>query len=461
MFFSNVFRSRLPRTALILSVPLSLGGLIATAPSARAVPSMARQTGYECSKCHTVFPELTPYGRRFKLGAFADSSEKWDERHLTQRLPFSAALQGSRTSTSDTAAGGTGSSDFPQNDKTILQTAAIYYGGKIMDNAGALVQYNYDGIEKRWGVEMFDARYANGMTVAGREMTYGVTLNNSPTVSDIYNSTPAWGFPHTGSAATQMPAASIVDMTLASKVSGIGVYGMWDDLLYFELANYRTAKTGLFRFLALGQPWNSEESAGSVVEGNSPYWRLAVQKEWGPHSVAVGTYGLVSRLKQDANVPSLGANRYRDIAYDLNYQFISGEHSASSHLTWINERQHRNSAVISEGLASNSINTLKTLRIDAHYYFRRQWGGGMQYFRTTGSTDELLYNTGDSLMGSTNGSPNTKGWIAEINYLPVTNVKLALRYTWFQQFNGASTDYVPGRNASDNNSLFLMGWFLF
>lgn len=85
----------------------------------------------------------------------------------------------------------------------------------------------------------------------------------------------------------------------------------------------------------------------------------------------------------------------------------------------------------------------------------------MQYFRTTGSTDELLYNTGDSLMGSTNGSPNTKGWIAEINYLPVTNVKLALRYTWFQQFNGASTDYVPGRNASDNNSLFLMGWVLF
>lgn len=64
-------------------------------------------------------------------------------------------------------------------------------------------------------------------------------------------------------------------------------------------------------------------------------------------------------------------------------------------------------------------------------------------------------------MGSSSGSPDTKGWIAELNYLPWQNVKFALRYTKFQQFNGASTDYTPGRNASDNNNIFLMGWVLF
>src|SRR6516225_2275205 len=34
---------------------------------AYALPSFARQTGQPCGTCHTDFPALTPYGRRFKL----------------------------------------------------------------------------------------------------------------------------------------------------------------------------------------------------------------------------------------------------------------------------------------------------------------------------------------------------------------------------------------------------------
>jgi hypothetical protein len=33
----------------------------------RALPSYARQTGQQCAACHNGFPELTPYGRQFKL----------------------------------------------------------------------------------------------------------------------------------------------------------------------------------------------------------------------------------------------------------------------------------------------------------------------------------------------------------------------------------------------------------
>ena len=40
---------------------------IGFAPSAHALPSFARQTGQPCGACHTDFPALTPYGRRFKL----------------------------------------------------------------------------------------------------------------------------------------------------------------------------------------------------------------------------------------------------------------------------------------------------------------------------------------------------------------------------------------------------------
>src|ERR1700686_3819385 len=46
-----------------------LAGLltIGFAPPAQALPSFARQTGQPCGTCHTDFPALTPYGRRFKL----------------------------------------------------------------------------------------------------------------------------------------------------------------------------------------------------------------------------------------------------------------------------------------------------------------------------------------------------------------------------------------------------------
>ena len=37
---------------------------------ARALPSYARQTGQPCGTCHTDFPGLTPYGRRFKIGGY-------------------------------------------------------------------------------------------------------------------------------------------------------------------------------------------------------------------------------------------------------------------------------------------------------------------------------------------------------------------------------------------------------
>ena len=44
------------------------------AKNAAALPLHARQTGQPCATCHTAFLELTPFGRRFKLGIAADAS---------------------------------------------------------------------------------------------------------------------------------------------------------------------------------------------------------------------------------------------------------------------------------------------------------------------------------------------------------------------------------------------------
>src|SRR6516164_9895433 len=37
---------------------------------AEALPLYARQTGQQCAACHNGFPELTPYGRLFKLNGY-------------------------------------------------------------------------------------------------------------------------------------------------------------------------------------------------------------------------------------------------------------------------------------------------------------------------------------------------------------------------------------------------------
>ena len=88
-------------------------------------------------------------------------------------------------------------------------------------------------------------------------------------------------------------------------------------------------------------------------------------------------------------------------------------------------------------------------------------GGGVQVFSTRGSADSVRYGMGP-VMGSANGRPDTAGLVAELDYLPVENVKLALRRTAYRKFNGGTTDYDGfGRNASDNNNWFLMGWFMF
>ncbi len=93
-------------------------------------------------------------------------------------------------------------------------------------------------------------------------------------------------------------------------------------------------------------------------------------------------------------------------------------------------------------------------------------GGGLQYFQTRGDADFLRYNDGEMMampvMGSANGSPNNKGWVAELNFLPRQDIKFALRYTGYTQFNGASNNYDGfGRDASDNNSLYLLTWLMF
>src|SRR5271166_2281541 len=74
-------KSRERMSALVLGLAALLvweaAFLAASVGPAEAVPSDARQTGQPCAACHTAFPELTPFGRRFKIGGYTLGGGDW------------------------------------------------------------------------------------------------------------------------------------------------------------------------------------------------------------------------------------------------------------------------------------------------------------------------------------------------------------------------------------------------
>jgi hypothetical protein len=454
----------LHRTVHRLCTTLAAGLLLAPG-LAQAVPSFARQTGFECVACHVSWPELTPVGRQFKLGGYTlMQSVKEDRPWFPTRsdgpppkLPLAAMLQLSATHTNSTA--GADPSDFPRNNSAALQQFSLFYAGRIAENVGAFAQWTYDGVAHHSAIDNVDLRYANRLKYDAADLSYGLTLNNNPTVSDIYNTTPAWGFPFASSSVAVAPnAAALIDGGLGQQVAGLGAYTLWNETLYAEVAAYRTADRALSIFRA-----GTDKAADAVLHGAAPYWRLALQHVWGEgrHSAMMGTYGINARRFPDSLDPTGPTDRFRDVGVDAQYQYITDRHRFSTQLNWISERQDLD-GTFGAGAASNPSNRLRTFRGKATHYYDTKYGATLAYFRTSGDEDDGLYNTGEPVTGSATGSPKSSGYIFELNWLPRRDVRLMLQYTAYREFNGSRTNYDGfGRNASDNNTLFLMGWIMF
>src|SRR5579863_10211074 len=70
MRMSAAFERLFARWGALVGLFLFFSGAALVATPAQAVPSFARQTGQPCAACHTAFPELTAFGRRFKLNGY-------------------------------------------------------------------------------------------------------------------------------------------------------------------------------------------------------------------------------------------------------------------------------------------------------------------------------------------------------------------------------------------------------
>lgn len=454
MFLATQGRFFSPFRLALLACAAALG--LSSTP-AFAIPSFARQTGMPCSTCHTVFPSLTTFGRQFKMRGYTmgDALAKND---FPYNLPLAMGVQVGNTSISDPDKGAD-PEDFEQADKTIVQQLALYYGGRVAGKVGAFAQYNWDGIEKTWGAEMVDIRYADTATVKDKELIWGVTMTNSPAMQDPWNTNPMWSFPHLENAGIMPMVTPLMDMKLANQVGGVGLYGFYDGQFYAEVGFYHNGKRGIFR------PLNWGDELETAVKGNAPHLRLAWEKDWGSSSFEIGMHAIRADIYPDAENPTGPADRFTDLMLDSQYEHDSGNYMYSLHGYYIDEKRDWQ-ASFPMGMASNSSDKLKLLNLSAHYWYKRKIGGGIGYFDYSGDTDVGMYAMPmASAMGNATGSPDSQGWIIEANYLPLKNrenLKLGLRYTAFSKFNGASNNYNgAGRDASDNNSVFAYIWMLY
>ncbi|MGA2708052.1 MAG: cytochrome C [Steroidobacteraceae bacterium] len=470
------------------ALALVLLGIIVAQPS-QALPLFARQTGMACMTCHTVYPELTHFGRMFKLNGYQldngkDIQVTTDEGKQQLALPAIPNLalfvmvgdvQLAKPLPDSQIAG---AHSLANGGIELPQQLSLLYGGKIAPHFGAFAQVTYDFSADTFNIDNTDFRFANTIVLPNKQpFAYGVSINNNPTIEDPWNTTPAFGFPYVPpEVAVGSVASPLINAGTAYEVAGPVGYILWNEQFYAALGFYRHAQNGSNApngnpILGEGGPLDSASSG--VVKGWNPYWRVAYEYDFDRFALEVGTYGSYFQIYPGGGNALAGAtNNYTDIAEDFQFQFIGEKNAATIKGTYVRENQSLNATGPAGLGTSNASDWVSYLSTDFTYWYKRKYGFTAGYLSTKGSTDMLAYNPSGpytspnnaalpvGVVNSANGDPATNAWVGELMYAPWLNVKFVLQYTHYTMFNGAQNNYDGvGRNASDNDTTYLLMWF--
>ena len=106
-----------------------------------------------------------------------------------------------RAKVSSTSTSPDPAADFQKNGSAILATGSLFLAGKVTDNIGAFVQVTYDPYATQSSdgkfhghsnADMIDIRYADRLIGPERDLIFGVSANNNPSISDPWNTASAW-----------------------------------------------------------------------------------------------------------------------------------------------------------------------------------------------------------------------------------------------------------------------------
>jgi len=403
--YKTILKLILPVSSVLLS--------LAMAPEAQAVPSFARQTGMSCASCHSSFPQLTTFGREFKMQGYTltDTQQvKSEGLGIGLGAPLSMMIQTTFSKVKKAPDAGTSSTQY-----RLPAQLSIFYAGRLTDKIGAFVQITAeDGTA--FSQDNTDIRFADNGKLGDNDVTYGVTLNNNPTVQDPWNSTPVWGFPWFEAGYGYENPGTMIE-AVGGAVAGLTGYAFWNDHIYTELGAYNASNTGADKTL-------------EVIRNAAPYWRLAYTAESGSMNWEVGTFGMSATLPTD--------EKLTDTALDAQLQWLlEGNQSLTLDANYIHETQPN----------SEHLNTMKA---DLTWYTNQTWGVTVGY-RGAASSDNAI-NEADA---TATGMLDATSYQLQLDYTPWLNTRFAVQYTAYSKLNGV-TD-----GASDSNQTMLGGWFLF
>ncbi|MBY0577286.1 MAG: hypothetical protein K2P67_11935 [Gallionellaceae bacterium] len=450
-----------------------------------ALPAFSRQTGKNCAVCHLNYGELTPAGRQFKLTGYSAGGYV---------IPLSVAGVISDTKIRNTASSINPDVALPKNGSVIPEEASVYVAGKFYENLGGYVRLTYNPVNttplfgsqgvqtgtKVGGDTYLDAseiRYADNFQMGEHKVVAGVTLNNAPTIQDLWKISPVNGYPYRTSnllsawGLGQFGPSTVIDGNLIDQVAGVGVYAMVNESVYAEFAGY-TRYLSPLPVISISGPVNTASTS------INPYWRLAYNYVRGADAFMLGTFGMITTLKRDRSIPGSSGGKYTDIGFDIAYQRITDVHSWSTRVTYIAEQVDWNPRAVIKRNHDTAHSSLNTIKARISYNYERQLGAHVFGFYTDGSTDNnyWAYNPDQTVVTgacnqnnsqlafcSANGNPKTSGYGFELYYEPTPNVHVALQQTFYNHFLGGSTfiDNSSGnvRAAKDNNLTYLYAVF--
>lgn len=481
------------RAAMIIASLLA--ALLALLPGqAHALPAFARQTGQNCVSCHAggQFPELTPYGRLFKLTGYTMGE---------RAVPLSVMGVLSYTQVKDTSKSDAPSTDFAKNGSVLFASGSVFLAGKVTDNIGVFAQATYDNYATQGTDGSFsghtqadnmDFRYADRFISGQQDLIVGASLNNNPSISDPWNTAAAWmqyvPVPSPTSSQFVDGNAPYPGFGAGGNIAGASMYLFWNKTIYAELGAYRTADQG-FSFMSAGVARGDKTR---LQGANNPYWRLALSHEWGPHNLMIGTSGMVAHVYDagsDRSDPN-NLGRFKNAGVDAQYQYLLDPHTLTVQLAYMRQKQNyspntvagASSYFLADGVTAvapyNASDITHIFRAKMSYVYQAKYGGSLSFFNRSGttntynqssgydsngqitSTDPLGTNiTSTRVTGNLSGNPGTRGATYEAFWTPDQYVRIGAQYTAYNKFNGASRNYDGfGRNAKDNDTLFMYVW---
>ncbi|MEO1968067.1 MAG: hypothetical protein ABGW87_05060 [Sphingomonadaceae bacterium] len=398
---------------------------------------------------------MTPFGREFKLDGYILRAK--------DSAPVSAMAIASLT---HTRKGQIPPPDnLNSNDNLAFDQGSVFLAGGAGQHFGGFVQITYDGVGNAWSWDNMDLRAVTKGKLFGQDAVFGLTLNNSPMVEDVWNTTPAWGFPYTDTAVSGTPgAAPLIDGGLAQNVLGLGAYAWIGHKIYVEGGAYSTPSAGTLNWLG------ADLASPGDINGLAPYGRVAWQQDAAGGTLELGAFGLGASVHPGRDRMSAYTDSYTDLGLDASWQkALENGDVLAVQGRYVHERSNLRASCalglpdVESGPGCADVG-LNEWRGDIGYHWRNKIGATVGVFSLSGDGNPYLY-------GPT-GSPDSNGAILQFDYSPWgdgsgplgprVNLQFGLQTTLYGKFDGARSNYDgAGTNASANDEVRLYTWLAF